>query len=717
MNARLLALVILLLPLRAAASEIVLWHSHRAGEAEALDAVIQRFRDQHPTIHVRVLQVPYGPYTQKLRTAIPQGAGPDVFIGPNDYLRDFVDRGLIVPAHGVPLDRFDGRLTDALMLNGKLWGYPTAYKTLLLFYNRDLVDHAPATTEELIALAKPLTGGGRYGFAYQASVPYYHAPWIFGFGGQFFDGDELMPFDNPKAIAAADFLQRLVSVDKVTPVDLSGALTTELFNRGRAAMVMNGPWFVSEIAPDVRWGVAPLPVVTETGLPARPFASLDVVYVTPQGERSVYASQLVDALTSDEAALIRARVAREAPANVAVVSEVADDPLLSVLAKQLQTTAPLPTQPIMQVAWDPYEGALRQIQRGALTPAVALRDCYKRVMVLSRPLPEKADARVYVLVLLIAIAVGIFVLVRRTPRGTLDEMKRSSLAYGFLAPAAIGMALLVGVPFLMGVGVGFFEYGTNEVRFVGLANFASILASRDYAFYQPMSFYFTMAVTILWTVANIVLHVGIGFGFALLLQPTWLRGRGVFRVLLILPWAVPNYITGLIFKGLFNTQLGAVNALLVKVGISPVGWFDHFVPAFCANLVTNVWLGFPFMMVTIMGALQAIPADLYEAARIDGAGPWTRFSRVTLPLVGPALVPSVVLGTIWTFNMFNVVFLVSEGQPESATDILVTEAYRWAFMRNGRYGYAAAYSLIIFAILLLYSALTKRLLASRVEST
>ena len=155
----------------------------------------------------------------------------------------------------------------------------------------------------------------------------------------------------------------------------------------------------------------------------------------------------------------------------------------------------------------------------------------------------------------------------------------------------------------------------------------------------------------------------------------------------------------------------------MKIGLPPVGWFDHFLPAFCANLVTNVWLGFPFMMVTILGALQAIPADLYEAARIDGAGPWRRFFNVTLPLVGPALVPSVVLGTIWTFNMFNVVFLVSEGQPESATDILVTEAYRWAFMRNGRYGYAAAYSLIIFGILLLYSALTKRLLAARVEAT
>jgi len=286
-------------------------------------------------------------------------------------------------------------------------------------------------------------------------------------------------------------------------------------------------------------------------------------------------------------------------------------------------------------------------------------------------------------------------------------------AYAFIAPALVGMALLVGIPFLVGVGVGFFEYVGGEVRFVGVENFRSILGTHDYSPFEPMSFYFTMAVTVLWTVANVFLHVAIGFAFALLLQPAWLRGRGVFRVLLILPWAVPSYITALVFKGLFNTQLGAINALLVSLGFSPVSWFDSFVPAFAANLSTNVWLGFPFMMVTIMGALQAIPSDLYEAARVDGAGPWRRFVSVTLPLVGPSLVPAVVLGTIWTFNMFNVVFLVSEGQPEGATDILVTEAYRWAFMRNGRYGYAAAYSLVIFGILLLYSALTKRLLAAR----
>ncbi len=706
----------LALPAKAEDSqEVVLWHSYRAGEAEALDAAVDGFRRDNPEIRVRVLQVPYGAYPQKLRTAIPQGAGPDLFIAPNDHLRDFIERELIAPPSGVDVTRFDPRLNAALTLKDAQWGYPLAYKALVLFYRKDMVEAPPATTDDLIAIARRLTAAGRYGFVYQAGIPYYHAPWLFGFGGRFFDGETLLPFESPAAIASGDFLRRLTFEEKVTPVDVQGALVTELFNRGRAAMVMNGPWFVSEIAADVPWAVAPLPVVSETGLAARPFASLDVLYRSAKASPSPGVRALSDALTSDAAALTRAKVGRQPVANVAVMHDpiVEGDQLLAMQARQLAATEPLPTEPVMQLAWHPYESALRQIQRGTKSPEAAFREATKRVQVLARPLPKEASLRNYVLAALVAVVVGLGVALRRMRRGTLAEVRSSGTAYAFIAPAALGMLLLVGVPFLMGVGLGFFEYEGTQLRFVGLGNFASILGSSDYSPLSPMSFYFTMVVTVLWTVSNIALHVGLGFALALLLQPTWLRGRGIFRVLLILPWAIPNYITALIFKGLFNTQLGAINALLVSVGFSPVSWFDGFVPAFAANLTTNVWLGFPFMMVTILGALQAIPADLYEAARVDGAGPWRRFTSITLPLVGPALVPSVVLGTIWTFNMFNVVFLVSEGQPEGATEILVTEAYRWAFMRNGRYGYAAAYSLVIFAILLLYSALTKRLLAGR----
>ena len=128
-----------------------------------------------------------------------------------------------------------------------------------------------------------------------------------------------------------------------------------------------------------------------------------------------------------------------------------------------------------------------------------------------------------------------------------------------------------------------------------------------------------------------------------------------------------------------------------------MSWFSqHFFDGlFAANVATNTWLGFPFMMVVVLGALTSIPKDVLEAAEVDGATRWQRFRLVTLPLLGPTLLPAVVLGAVWTFNMFNVVFLVSGGDPDETTDILVSEAYRWAFTRDAQYGYAAAYAVPI----------------------
>ena len=115
------------------------------------------------------------------------------------------------------------------------------------------------------------------------------------------------------------------------------------------------------------------------------------------------------------------------------------------------------------------------------------------------------------------------------------------------------------------------------------------------------------------------------------------------------------------------------------------------------------------MMVVSLGALQSIPPELYEAAEVDGATRFQKFRRITLPLLKPAMLPSIILGCVWTFNMFNIIYLVSGGEPGGATDILVSEAYRWAFQRNEQYGFAAAYSVLIFFVLVVWSAMTTRI--------
>ena len=178
----------------------------------------------------------------------------------------------------------------------------------------------------------------------------------------------------------------------------------------------------------------------------------------------------------------------------------------------------------------------------------------------------------------------------------------------------------------------------------------------------------------------------------------------LFRAILVLPWAVPQFIVALTWRGMFNYEYGAINLMLTQwLGLEGVQWLRQPLEAFIAVIVTNVWLGFPFMMVIALGALQSIPHDLYEAADIDGASWHHKLRHITIPLIRPVMVPAITLGTIWTFNNLNIVWLVSNaGEPSDQTHLLVSFVYKAAF-NFYRYGYGAALSMVIFVILLVFS--------------
>ena len=301
-----------------------------------------------------------------------------------------------------------------------------------------------------------------------------------------------------------------------------------------------------------------------------------------------------------------------------------------------------------------------------------------------------------------------------------DTLREHADAYGYVAPAMIGMLVLVFFPFLYGIAISFTDTTLfNESlpfaeRWIGWGNFLTILG--DFNLYERgpegivwnyQNFYWTLAVTVIWTITNVTVGVTLGFILAMILNTEDLRGRAIYRVVLILPWAIPNYITALVWRGMFHPQFGVINQILQMLGMEPVAWFDGVVSSFLTGLATNGWLSFPFMMVVILGALQSIPKDMYEAAEVEGATRWQRLRHITLPLLRPTLIPAIVLSVVWTFNMFNIIFLVSGGEPAGANEILVTKAYKIAF-ENYRYAYAAAYSTVIFVILLVYGAFQTR---------
>jgi len=269
------------------------------------------------------------------------------------------------------------------------------------------------------------------------------------------------------------------------------------------------------------------------------------------------------------------------------------------------------------------------------------------------------------------------------------------LPYVYSAPAMLLLGLMVVYPLGYGLYLGFTNMSLQNFfhfRFIGLRNFVAILTDPE--------FYSVLWRTVAWTAVNVFFHVTIGLWLAILLNRK-LPGQPVFRTLLVLPWAIPQYIAALSWKTMFQYDFGAINLFLKAIGLPPAPWLSEPNWAFAAVIITNVWLGFPFMMMVSLGGLQSIPRELYEAADVDGASAWSKFREITLPLLRPVLIPAVTLGIVWTFNMVNVIYLVTGGGPGNSTDILVSYVYKAAF-DFARYGYAAAFSTVIFLILLAF---------------
>jgi len=294
---------------------------------------------------------------------------------------------------------------------------------------------------------------------------------------------------------------------------------------------------------------------------------------------------------------------------------------------------------------------------------------------------------------------------------------RYAIPIMLVAPAALGLAILVGWPLLWELNVSFTKMSLRNFKdpgFLGLGN-GLFVDVRNYVsvFTEPVlkltSFWQLFAQTVIWTSINVICHVGLGMGLALLLHRK-MRGKGIYRALIVLPWAVPQIIALLIWRTEFNFEYGAVNQLLGMIGVGPFAWYTDPFWNFTAMIITNVWLGVPFMMVIILGGLQSIPNDFYEAAEIDGATSRQAFRRITLPLLRPVLTPAIILGTVWTFNNINVPFFINVNELETS-DILVTGLFRAAFQYN-QYGFAGAFAFVVFLVLLVFTVFYIRITGS-----
>jgi arabinogalactan oligomer / maltooligosaccharide transport system permease protein len=284
--------------------------------------------------------------------------------------------------------------------------------------------------------------------------------------------------------------------------------------------------------------------------------------------------------------------------------------------------------------------------------------------------------------------------------------ERMWVAYAFMAPVIIVMAIIVVYPLIGSIWSSFTDLNRNNAatvfrpgseQFIGLGNYVTILTSDE--------FRGRLLWTILWTATNVFFHFTIGMGLALLLNQKF-RGRTVYRLILMLPWAIPAFISAVSWRYIFNGEYGVLNLFLAGFGIDGPNWLSEVPWAYIAPIIVNVWLGVPFMMVALLGGMQSIPNDLYEAARVDGATRRQSFWNVTVPQLKSVSVAVTMLGIIWTFNLFVVIFLTTGGGPAGRTDILVTESFN--LFQAGQYAQAATYSVIILSLLLVFVTVYQR---------
>lgn len=217
-------------------------------------------------------------------------------------------------------------------------------------------------------------------------------------------------------------------------------------------------------------------------------------------------------------------------------------------------------------------------------------------------------------------------------------------------------------------------------RFIGFENYAKAIFVFDSGFLSAL------LRTVLWTVINMILQMTVAYIIAVLLNTEGLRAHKVYKTILMFPWAMPGYVSILLWKmGMFNNEYGLLNQWLRKLGLSGIKWLDGNVSAFLSCTLVNLWLALPFMIMIIDGALQSIDKAYYESATLDGAGFFVKLGRITIPLVRPVIAPAVVITVFTTFKQFDIVYLLTQQQgSKTGADIhtVITYTYEKAFVRG-----------------------------------
>lgn len=285
-----------------------------------------------------------------------------------------------------------------------------------------------------------------------------------------------------------------------------------------------------------------------------------------------------------------------------------------------------------------------------------------------------------------------------------NRRKDTLISYAWSGPSLVLIALMVVFPILYTAYISLTNmnvYHWFDFTIIGLDNYFRALFVFDSGFLSAL------LATTLWTVVNMIFQLVIAFTLVSLLNIRKLKLRRLYKTLLMFPWAMPGYVSILLWKtGMFNTQFGLLNQWMEKLGHEAVRWLSSDVSAFLCCTVVNLWLALPFMIMIMDGAMQSIDRSYFESAVLDGATWLERTRYITIPAITPIIAPAVIITVFTTFKQFDVVYLLTQqagAKTGSGFHTILTYAYENAFITNN-YGYSSAISMIIFVLLLVFSA-------------
>lgn len=287
----------------------------------------------------------------------------------------------------------------------------------------------------------------------------------------------------------------------------------------------------------------------------------------------------------------------------------------------------------------------------------------------------------------------------------MKSRKRATLySYAWSGPSLLLIGLMVVFPILYTAYISLTNmnvYHWFDFTIVGLDNYIRALFVFDSGFLSAL------LATILWTAVSMLFQLVIAFVLASLLNIQKLRFRKLYKTVLMFPWAMPGYVSILLWKtGIFNSQFGLLNQWMEKLGLAAARWLASDVSAFICCSIVNLWLALPFMIMIMDGALQSIDRSYYESALLDGANWLERTRSITVPAIRPIIAPAVIITVFTTFKQFDVVYLLTQqagAKTGSGFHTILTYAYENAFITNN-YGYSSAISIIIFVLLIAFSA-------------